>query len=207
MKGRADFKTTYVALVEAERAAEFERAVREPQPLDFETAASWRALRPRLEPRRWYVPPALAAALLLALVGSSTWFLARQGFVHDRGAPRPNAAVVDLVADASRRTGIGGEPQEVVDAGGGATLVLTPDAVLDEPAYELVILDAGGSVIWTVPGLEPHPADQTFTVFLPPGSLLPGVYRIELFGTGSDRTEPVATYRIRWVGATSSSPD
>lgn len=205
MTERVDFKTTYVAMVEADQAAEFERAVREPEPLDFETAASWRALRPRFERRRWHFPPALAAVLLMAVVGSSGWFLGRQMPSADARRPRPNTAIVDLVEDASRRA-VGGEPQEIAAADGGTVLVLTPDAVPDFPAYEIRILDAGGAPVLTVPGLELQPVSETFQLSLPADSLAAGDYRFELWGSG-DSGEPIAAYRIRWVRASRSSAD
>jgi len=202
MKEPADFKKTYVALVKAEREelAAFERAARGAQPADFETAASWRALRPRLEPRRWQLPPALAALLLVAVAGSSGWYLGRQGPSAGLSEPRPNARVVDLFGEASRRTP-DGRPQVVAVADAGVLLVLTPAVVPEAPSYKARILDAGGEQVRMVPGLAPHPADQTFTLFLPPGALPDGVYRIELFAGGS--AEPIAAYRVRWMRASS----
>ena len=240
-----DFKTTYVALVEAEKAAadghpdlddliachrggelaaedqsrvhahllecrecatavaeleSFRKAAcGEPQSVDFETVASWHALRRRLGKRRWYFPTALAASFLAAVLGLSTWIVVQQRTLAEHRKPRPNAAIVDLIEDASRRAG--GPPQEIGAPAAGVTLVLTPDVVPAFPSYEITILDSTGSVVRTVSGLENQPENDTFTVFLPPGSLAAGDYRIELHGRGDESGEPIASYRIRWTGA------
>lgn len=204
-----DFKTTYRALIEAEDSAELEafaRAAREePEPADFETVASWRALRRRLAPRRrWQVPVALAASFLLAAVGVTSWMATQEQTPTLPRAALANTAIVDLVDAASRRTG-DGPPQEIAATGAGAVLVLTPDDVPVSPSYEVRIFDAAGTPVRTVTGLERHRESDTFTLFLPPGALADGEYRFELHGASG---EPIARYRVRWTGAAASpSPE
>jgi hypothetical protein len=156
------------------------------------TSAEWQLLRQRLAkaggvaaapapPRRAWrdrrrFPYALAAALFLALLGSTAWNLRQERALATLRAPRPNATIIELS---------GGERQapaeKTLAAGGGPwMLVFHPG---DEPViYRLAIRDAASGRMLSAHELKPD-ADLALTLELPEG-LPAGRYRLELSSGG-----------------------
>ncbi len=169
---------------------------------ELEVAAFLRSLQPQLAsvPARTSVwrPLAVAASLILAV--AATWWLARdvteRRVLAELSRPRANVSVLDLVEDRSERTGSPARTVEMaMDA--GAVLVLTPDRPGDFPRYEARILDSGGALVSAVEDLEKDSHAETFTLWIPPGGLAAGEYRLELRGLSGERAEMIAGYRIR----------
>ncbi len=182
-------------------------------PAELEVAAFWRALKPRLEasppaapaPSKrsssWHVPMAMAASFVLTALGFSFWIAKQERILAELSQPQPNAAIYDLLEDAGERTRRSDRPIEILSTV-GATLVLTPDMEGEYPGYRIEIRDSEGLLERTVEGLEKDSEDGTFTLWLPPGSLPPDEYRIELHGLESEEGESsqrIAEYRIRMV--------
>lgn len=183
---------------------------------ELERAAFWRSLKPRLaeidadrqpsrpaapvgvSSRRWR---ALAAALVVGVVGLSVWAARQQARLEaqaerlaELSQPRANAAIVDLTAGAAR----GGERAAVeVPGGQGLTLVLTPAGAPADGLYELAFVDEGGRRVLSVTDLRPDPRDGSFSLWLPPDALPGGPLRAELFRSDDTVRSPVETFRLR----------
>ncbi len=178
---------------------------------DFEAAAFWRTLRPRLAapPRSrragaWRLPTAVAASVLVTALGFSFWVNSQQRALAASEAriaaletPRPNTRIYDLYLDTSERSG-DSRPQPV-EVPAGSMLILTPHDAGDYPQYDVEILDATGSSVWAGSGFAADPADGTFTLWLPPEFLTPGEYRVRLVGRGPDTSELIEEYGMRMV--------
>jgi hypothetical protein len=186
---------------------------------DFESAAFWRALRPRLPPReapaerrraagavakRWHLPVAVAASVLLTALGFSFWMADQQRALAANEvrmaalqAPRPNTRIYDLFLDTSERSGES-QPQPVA-LPAGSMLLLTPRDFGDFPGYAVEILDAGGKRAWAGGGFAPDPEDGTLTLWLPPDFLEPGEYRVRLLGGDADSGELIEEYVVQMV--------
>lgn len=179
------------------------------QASEFETAAFWRSLRPRLaeidaeigaeseaEPvavrttaaaspvsttPRWQ---ALAAVLLAGVIGLSFW-VARQRSVLEGQAARlaelgqPQANTAIVDLTAGAARGEGSRAVEIA-ADRGAVLVLTPSVEITDGAHELSFLGEGGRVVLTVSALRPDLGDGSFALWLPAGALPPGPFEVRL---------------------------
>ncbi|HRC86894.1 MAG TPA: zf-HC2 domain-containing protein [Thermoanaerobaculia bacterium] len=170
---------------------------------DFELAAFWRSLRPRLmearqekAPHRARWPLALAAGLALACLGLAFWALLAQSHLAasrrqlaELAGPQANARIYDLKPVGSMRGG-SGAPLEVPQ--GGFTLLLAPQGSPSGATYSLVIQDAAGREVQLIRGLAPDTEDGTLAVWLPRGLLAPGKYRLELYRDG----EPAPRERV-----------
>jgi hypothetical protein len=152
---------------------------------ELATAALWRLLRPRLSPvreisagrvprpaRRFRLPYAAAASLLLALLGMSAWNLELRSALKTLRAPRPNVPIVDFSAGER----LSAADEKTLIAGSGPwTFVIHPSTEL--PAYQLTIRDAGtGSELYSLPLRPDHDLALTFQLSEVP----PGRYRLEL---------------------------
>ena len=175
----------------------------------FEVAAFLRSLQPQLAanpPRAktsWRFPLSVAASLVLAVV-PLTWWLSRGSADRETFAqlsqPRPNVPIFDLYEDSSRRTGGPAEVRELrLDRGG--MLILTPGGGETWARHEVRIYDSEDTLVWTVADLEPDPDDETFTLWIPPGGLAPGGYRLELHGRDGERAERIAVFFVEVVRA------
>ncbi|MCP4664113.1 MAG: hypothetical protein GY856_52685 [bacterium] len=190
----------FALIADLESFSEAGRSAPRPErPADFEAAAFWRTLRPRLATRRWHIPAAMAASFLVAALGFSFWVATQQRTIAELSEPQPNPRVYDLVADTSQRTGRVARPLEI-PSGVGFTLIFTPDLGREYPGYQVMIRDSEDSVVRTVEGVEKRLADETFTLWLPPGALPLGEYRVELYGLEGEGSELIARYRMRMVG-------
>jgi hypothetical protein len=109
------------------------------------------------------------------------------------------------VADKSERTGGPARTVEMVAETGGV-LILTPDSPGSFPAYQAKILDSEGRLVGTIEDLQKNPRDDTFTLWIPPGGLAPGDYRVELHGLSGESAEVIAGYQIRLLGPPEAPP-
>ena len=187
----------------------------EEESVDFEAAASLRALKPRLAatdgaaepdtagrspspsvPKKsvWQVLAAMAATFVLTALGFSIWNSEQQ---RTPAGLQPNAAIYDLKEQSGERSGRTA-PVTSIPASLGATLILSPDLEPPFTKYRIVFRDVGGAVIQSAQGLTPHPVDATLTCGLLPGSLPPGDYGVELYeDVPNAPVRPLAEYSIR----------
>ena len=179
-----------------------------------EKAAAWQALQARLAaeaaPRRRpgllaFPRPAyaLAACLLVAVVGLSlrVWHLERS--LADLSHPQANAPVVDLLPASPLR----GEPGKravvkLAPASRFFVLILSPKGSPDDADYRVEILDAGGRIVWSEEGLEKDP-HGSFTLIVAGSFLGPGEYRLRLYGlkegTGPHTARLLEEFRMQIV--------
>lgn len=148
-------------------------------------------------------PVRIAAAGLLILLGV-LWYvrgerieeLGRQ--VAELREPQINAEQRRIAPDARRR-GEGGEP--VLRLPPSAHPYLLTLALYEAPSfpdYRLEIVPADDSQtepFWARSGLM-RKADDTFSLYLPRGSLPPGRYELRLYGMGEGPKELLATYTV-----------
>jgi len=165
----------------------------------------------------WRAPFSLiAAALLLGVVGLSTWSALRPG----AELPQYNVGLTDetkfLLGVRQRRSapGIqrGVEPWplgqvETIPAGEETSLGLSlPQGVPPFAHYELAIVKKGEDEplfpragVELISGLERGSGDG-FTLSLPSELLSPGIYEIQVYGQDSEVSwEPVASYSIQVI--------
>lgn len=174
---------------------------------DFETAAAWRALRPRLSPGpvkvpRWAV--VLAASLTVAVLGLALWTLDQRreiGVLSQRLAevsrPQPGVAIVDLYPPSAVRGEGEAVPVVELPAGTGyATLVINLPAGGRQAGYEVEILDSQGRLLWSGGGLEAS-RFGTLRLGMPGGFLPPGEHSLRLYGRTGEERHWIETYPIR----------
>lgn len=180
-----------------------------------EKAADWQAVlerlappaAPREAPRRrlprllssprpaW----ALAAALLVAVVGLSLRTRQLERSVEDLGRPQVNAPVVDLFPASPLRGEEGaGAVVELAPASRFYTLILSPKGSPDYPGYRLEVLDSGGRAVWSADGLEKD-RHGSFTLILARSFLDPGEYRFRLYGLAGESAKLIEELRVRIV--------
>lgn len=145
------------------------------------------------------VPWALAAGLLLAVVGLGWWVgeLARE--VRRLSAPRGDMVVADLLPVAARERAAGEDEGEEVPVPAWAERVVLLLALADPGAaaeYRVEIAGADGGGGRQIRGLRRDP-DGTLALDLPARMLRPGRYRIRLFT--AEGGKPVAEYALRVV--------
>lgn len=171
---------------------------------DVELARAWQRLKQTAAPaapgRARVQPPvlALAAVLLLAVVGLSLWVVRLRGEVRALSSPQTSVLVADLIP----------QKEAVERAEGAEEVVLVPswaDRVLlilnladpaTHPAYRIEILAQDGREVWSRAGVR-RSADGTFALEVPRRLLPAGRYRIRLFGIAGGSEVPVAEYRVR----------
>jgi len=146
---------------------------------DFEVAADWRRLRSRMHRSRRQLAYAMAAVLLLAVVGLSIYTL----------SPGPERRFQTLEPLNSTRG-----PAEAIEAVElPVTLVLRSPAESSYPEYRAELRDDHGVVIRQ---LSPLRESRPFEVEVPLGrrDLNPGEYRVKLLGVKGREVEPVGEY-------------
>ncbi|HSS48690.1 MAG TPA: zf-HC2 domain-containing protein [Thermoanaerobaculia bacterium] len=151
--------------------------------------------------RRTSAPPpwmsALAAALLVAVVGLSVWVASLRRTVGELSRPEINAPVLDLVPSGIGQREGGPAPAAVVPSGSRSfTLILSPGRRGDFQDYEAEIARAGGEVIWRGRGLRPNDYGS-FSLTLSRRALGAGKHRLRLFGIRSDRREALGEYGLQ----------
>jgi hypothetical protein len=145
---------------------------------DFEMAADWRKLRSRMRGQKRQLAYAMAAVLLLAVVGLSIYALSRE--------PERFATL-----DPLNSTRGPAEAIEVVEL--PVTLVLRSPAESSYPEYRAELRDDHGGLIRQLSHLrESRPSE----VEIPLGSrdLDPGEYRVKLLGVTDRGADPVGEY-------------
>lgn len=151
--------------------------------------------------RRTLAPPpwmsALAAALLVAVIGLSVWVASLRGTVAELSRPEINAPVLDLVPSGVGEREGGPAPAAVVPSGARSfTLILSPGRRGDFQDYEAEIARDGGEVVWRGRGLRPNDYGS-FSLTLSRHALGTGEHRLRLFGIRSDRREVLGEYALR----------
>lgn len=145
---------------------------------DFEMAADWRKLRSRMRGRKRRLTYAMAAVLLLAVVGLSIYTLSREPErfatlepLNSTRGPAEAIAVVELPV----------------------TLVLKSQAESSYPEYRADLLDDHGRLIRELSHLQ---GSQSFEVEIPLGrrALKRGKYRVKLLGVKGRGADPVGEY-------------
>ncbi|MEA2603497.1 MAG: hypothetical protein QOF89_4489 [Acidobacteriota bacterium] len=177
-------------VTEEELAAEWERfraAVSSAPPVRRAVAMS---------PFAW----ALAASLLLGVIGLSWRMgeLARE--VRRLSAPRSDVYVAELVPAGSGRPRERGEGDVVRPPAWVSRVILILDFAgpASSPEYAIELATADSRPIWRRQGLRPGP-DGTFTLEVPRDWLPPGTYRIRLLGLRGGEAQEVAQYELRVV--------
>ncbi len=173
---------------------------------EFEVAAAWRAVRSALPEevrpqRRWQGPTALAASLLAAVLGLSTWLAIEhrtttglRRTVAELSQPQINVPIEDLWPDTATRGGL--QPAvEVLRAGRSFTLVLNLQELREFPDYQVEIIDSEGTEIWSSTGLEMS-SFGNFTLGIPRGFLPAGEYGVRLYGLDGERNVPLQDYAV-----------
>ena len=174
-----------------------------PDVSDFEKAAVWRSLAADRKISRWSAVAAVAASLLFATVGFAWWSEQRrtiQGLearVAELSRPQVNAVIQELRPSSRQRSARGADGRTDLPAGAGTiTLILNLEEPVDYPDYELAILDAGGTEVWSGRGLEPSEFDN-FYVAVRSRSLPAGEYDIQLRGLDDGQRVLLEVYPVR----------
>ncbi len=174
-----------------------------PPASEFEVAAVWRGVRQRAaEPKERVVarPPrwlqALAASLLVATAALSFRAVTLERRLAEANRPEINTPVEDLRAPVAR----GGTPEPVtVTLEPGMrlfTLVLVPASRQDYPDYEVTLLRAGGSEVWSGRGFRKN-RFGSFSLTLSRDLAGAGEYRVRLSGLEGDRRISLGEYNLR----------
>ncbi len=169
----------------------FEEEAEPAEPEDL--AADWSALEARLarekapgpaehpEPRRrvtaFRLMTSLAAALAVALGIAVYWIAQTHGRVDQLQQPRGNVPILDLAPEGAARARAEGPPAVSLER--GAHLVFNTEAELGNGLYQAQILGEDGRLRKAIGDLQPT-GYGNLTLWLPPGSLHPGLYRIVL---------------------------
>jgi hypothetical protein len=158
---------------------------REPEPLPFVPRAS--EYEPVVLRRKLQTAYAIAAVLAVGVVGLSVWGLSLKGQVKASSTPEVNIHLVDAYSDSSRG------PDEGIPAIQGKHLLYlhageTPKA----PEYGAEVRDPAGALILRTSGLVPV-EEGVFSLGLPVDQLVPGTYRITLFGVTGNRWQKLDT--------------
>lgn len=175
-----------------------------------EVRSAWEELRSRLpatEPaspaplpfpaRRSAQPvwlPALAAALLAAVVGLGVWNVSLRQAVDEVSRPEANAQIVELFPSPLRGGTTAGEPA-LKPEGRLVTLVLHSQDPRIFAGYEVEMAGASGTVIWTESGLRRQEPGY-FSLTLPRRLLEPGG-SLRLWGLEGGKREPLGEYGLR----------
>jgi hypothetical protein len=186
------------------------------EPTDEEVAATWEALRQKLDGVR-PAPPTplkpveigprhrtpvwkLAAAALIVLAAGWTG-----GFLVGRSAsvPQPQAAVNVTIAELAPLTDATRSSPAAVELPVGSEELVIVLGLTDEGRfadYRAELVDANGARLWSRPGLRPTSLG-TFHLAFRRGALAPGTYQIHLYGQEGERGTLLATYGLRLLEA------
>lgn len=142
-------------------------------------------------------PLALAASLVAAagLAGLVAVQQRKIGELSGRVGPFANPAIVELAEAPSRRGGRADQPPGIM-AEAGLLLLLTPPKLAECSEYQVRIIDSEGTVVHILRGLEKNPRDDSFSLWLPPGSLVAGELRVELHGVEAGGEKLLAAYHL-----------
>ena len=176
-----------------------------PTEADLETVSAWRSWKARRKGDRIRPLQALAAGLVLAVLGVGSWAWHQRGIaeelrkqVADLSRPQPNAPIVDLLPDSALRSSAARPPGRIPAGPGWVMLVMSLPQQPEVRALEAEIVDSGGSVVWKG-SLEPSP-HGTLRLGLPRETLAEGAYQIHLYrGERGERGERlrIESYALR----------
>lgn len=152
-------------------------------------------------PRRRIPPPpwisALAAALLVAVIGLSAWVASLRRTVGELSRPEVNATVLDLIPRGIGQREGGEASAAVVPSGARMfTLILSPARRGDFQDYAAEIARPGGGVVWREGGLRPN-VYGSFSLTLPRRALEAGEHRLRLFGIRGGGREVLGEYALQ----------
>ena len=192
------------ALLDLEAFPDVEPVRPEDRLTDIELARAWQRLQgsvaPAAQGRSRIAPPvlALAAVLLLAVVGLSLWVVRLRGEVRDLSSPQTGVLVADLIPqkEAIERAEGGEEVVRVPAWAGRLLLILNLADPATHPSYRIEIRTQDGREVWSRAGVR-RSADGTFALEVPRRLLPAGRYRIRLFGIEGGSELPVAEYAVR----------
>lgn len=148
--------------------------------------------------RKMRVVYALAATLLVGVVGLSVWGFSLKRQVHESVAPQANPASVDAISLRESTRGDKEKEEAVVPGENRFFLWLHPSLPpeLTEfpqyPDYAVEIREARSKrPVISLGGLLLK--DGRFSLDLPGASFSPGVYLVDLYGVNKDRREKIDT--------------
>ena len=186
----------------------FEDEAEPAEPEDM--SADWSALEARLAREKEPVPaehPALrrrvtafrlmtslAAALAVALGIAVYWIAQTNGRIDQLQQPRGNVPILDLAPEGAARAR--GEGPVTASLERGAHLVFNTEAELGAGRYQAEVLGEDGRLRREIGDLQATRFGN-LTLWLPPGSLRPGLYRIVVRGEGGG--PEVGRYALRVV--------
>lgn len=172
---------------------------------DFDLAAEWRRFQERAgtaPARPAKASPfasarlayALAAALLLAVIGLSIWVVRLR---EEAAGPRVNVLLADLLPrEAAVERSADEETIRFPEWADRLLLILNLAEAPSHSAYRVEIATPEGREVWSRRGLRPS-ADGNFTLEVP-RSLLPGErYVVRLYGLQGNEWGVVAEYGVR----------
>jgi len=199
--------------------AEFTPPEQTPSLADGEVKNAWQNLQPRLMAREeplpavaqlaeWrreggggdFVPRrrlmqayAIAATLLVGVVGLGMWAGSLQKSLQEASKPRIDIPVVYIPPEGGTR---GGDDETPVIAGtkNRPVIALQLIEVPEHPEYSATLFDGTGQAVWEIPRLHRRD-DETLTFELKDG-LQPGKCEIRLFASGGKQSEPLAKYPL-----------
>jgi len=155
----------------------------------------------RHAPRPSLAPWALAASLLVAVLGLTVELSRLRLQVDTLSQPRPGVEIVTLFPRGESVERSSGGPEAVTPSRWTDRIVLLLDApaVRQFSTYEAAIQAEGGPEIWRGGGLNRTP-EGTLALEVPRRLLPAGAYRIHLFGTEPTGPVPLADFDLRLAG-------
>jgi hypothetical protein len=148
-----------------------------------------------------YPARGLAAAASVALaVGLGGGYLAGRASLDPAPDSSINVTIADLlpVEDGGDRAARPSANVELAEDSEELMLILNADDPGEFSGYSAEILDAQGARVWSREGLQPTKVG-TFQISFRRNVLLPGTYRIDLFGTNGEERRLLARYEVRIV--------
>jgi hypothetical protein len=142
---------------------------------------------PRQRLRQAY---AIAATLLVGVIGLGIWAGSLQKTIGHIREPQPNPKVLNLTPEGE--SGTRGEPeqQEVGPSQESFMLSFDPVDTLENTEYAAEIVDSSHRVVWESRGLYKSPDEGVVRVRMPEGYLKAGEYKARLFSMkGAEKTD------------------
>ncbi len=156
-----------------------------PAPLPFPTVR-------RTAVPRWF--GALAASLLVAVVGLLLYAVSLRRTVNELSQPQVDAPIVDLFPEPLRDATDKRETLKLAPDVRVYFLVLNPTDSRTFPRYELEIARTGGAAVWR--GKLTRNNLGSFTLSLPRRLVGEGTYQLHLWGDGERGREVLGEYEL-----------